>query len=122
MPYIGKDPRMGGGDSFCDRLNCTFTVFILALFSIIVTTRVYVGDQVYLSVCRCVGVCGEVCRYVCRCVGVCICMNVCGDVHLGLVLHHSHYQSVCWRSGLFACVCVGKCIVMCVGLFKCVCV
>ena len=41
-------------------------VFILALFSIIVTTRVYVGDQVYL-----VGVC--VCRCECRCVCVCAC-------------------------------------------------
>ena len=41
-----KDPRAGGGDSFCDRLNCSFTVYLLILFSVIVTTRVYVGDQV----------------------------------------------------------------------------
>ncbi|KAK2168843.1 hypothetical protein NP493_1216g00043 [Ridgeia piscesae] len=41
-----KDPRAGGGDSFCDRLNCSFTVYVLAIFSILVTTRVYVGDQV----------------------------------------------------------------------------
>ena len=41
-----NDPRAGGGDSFCDRLNCKFTVYVLILFSILITTRMYVGDQV----------------------------------------------------------------------------
>ncbi|KAK2168841.1 hypothetical protein NP493_1216g00035 [Ridgeia piscesae] len=40
------DSRAGGGDSFCDRLNCKFTVFVLIIFSLLVTTRMYVGDQV----------------------------------------------------------------------------
>lgn len=32
------DPRLGGADSFCDRLNCTWSVYILVLFAIVVTT------------------------------------------------------------------------------------
>ena len=40
------DPRVGGADSFCDRLNCRYTVYILAIFGIMVTTVFYVGAPV----------------------------------------------------------------------------
>ncbi len=40
------DPRIGGGDSFCDRLNCRYTVYILILFAILVTTKHYVGEPI----------------------------------------------------------------------------
>lgn len=40
------DPRLGGADSFCDRLNCRYTVSILAVFAIMVTTRQYVGEPI----------------------------------------------------------------------------
>ena len=41
-----KRQRSGGTDSFCDRLNCTYTMYVLIAFSVIVTSRAYVGDQV----------------------------------------------------------------------------
>ncbi|KAK2168842.1 hypothetical protein NP493_1216g00090 [Ridgeia piscesae] len=41
-----RDSRVGGGDCFCDRLNCKYTVYLMVVFSLIVTTRRYVGDQV----------------------------------------------------------------------------
>ena len=41
-----KDPRMGGADSFCDRLSSRFTVILCVLFSILVTTTHYVGTPV----------------------------------------------------------------------------
>ena len=40
------DPRLGGGDSFCDRLSCRYTVFLLIIFSLLVTTKHYVGDPI----------------------------------------------------------------------------
>ncbi len=40
------DSRIGGGDSFCDRLNCRYTVYILILFAILVTTKHYVGETI----------------------------------------------------------------------------
>ena len=36
----------GAGDSFCDRLNSKFTVYVLVLCGLLITTRHYVGDQV----------------------------------------------------------------------------
>ena len=41
-----RDSRVGGGDCFCDRLNCKYTVYLMVVFSLLVTTRRYVGDQV----------------------------------------------------------------------------
>ncbi|KAI0240156.1 hypothetical protein LSAT2_009149 [Lamellibrachia satsuma] len=41
-----RDSRVGGGDCFCDRLNCKYTVYLMVAFSLLVTTRRYVGDQV----------------------------------------------------------------------------
>ena len=38
------DPRVGGADSFSDRLNCKYTVFTLILFAIITTNQLFVGD------------------------------------------------------------------------------
>ena len=35
-----SDPRVGGGDSFCDRLNNRYTVYVLVLFSALITTKV----------------------------------------------------------------------------------
>ena len=40
------DPRVGGGDSFCDRLNCRYTVYVLVILAILVTTKHYVGDPI----------------------------------------------------------------------------
>lgn len=36
------DARIGGADSYSDRLNCKYTVFILAFFTLMVTARQYV--------------------------------------------------------------------------------
>lgn len=46
--FIGdfKDPRVGGADSFCDRLSCRFTVFVLVVFATLVTARHYVGEPI----------------------------------------------------------------------------
>ena len=41
-----SDARIGGGDSFCDRLNCRFTVYILVIFALLITTKHYVGDPI----------------------------------------------------------------------------
>ncbi len=35
-----SDPRVGGGDSFCDRLNNRYTVYVLVIFSALITTKV----------------------------------------------------------------------------------
>ena len=40
-----SDPRLGGGDSYCDRLNCQWTVFVLLLFAILITTNMYVFGE-----------------------------------------------------------------------------
>ena len=40
------DVRVGGGDSFCDRLNCRYTVYLLIIFALLVTTKHYVGDPI----------------------------------------------------------------------------
>ena len=40
------DPRVGGGDSHTDRLNCRYTVYILVIFAILVMTRQYAGDPI----------------------------------------------------------------------------
>ena len=37
------DKRVGGGDSFVDRLNCSYTVLILVIFSIGITTKQWLG-------------------------------------------------------------------------------
>ena len=42
----GKDARTGGGDSYCDRLNCRYTVFVLTIGALVVTSRVQVGDPI----------------------------------------------------------------------------
>ena len=39
-----SDPRLGGGDSFCDRLNNRYTVYVLVLFSALITTKVILRD------------------------------------------------------------------------------
>ena len=41
-----KDPRVGGADSFCDRLNCCHTAFILVVFAIMITAKQYVGSPI----------------------------------------------------------------------------
>lgn len=38
--------HMGGGDSFVDRLNCRYTVMLLAAFSLLITTKHYVKDPI----------------------------------------------------------------------------
>ena len=38
------DTRKGGGDSFCDRLNCRYTVYVLAIIALGITTKQYFGD------------------------------------------------------------------------------
>lgn len=40
------DGRLGGGDSHSDRLSCCYTVIILILFSLLVTTRQLAGDPI----------------------------------------------------------------------------
>ena len=40
------DSRVGGGDSFTDRLNCRYTTLVLGIFAILVTTKHYVGDPI----------------------------------------------------------------------------
>lgn len=40
------DPCIGGADSFCDRLSNRYTVSILVIFSIMLTTRQYVGEPI----------------------------------------------------------------------------
>lgn len=42
----GSDARSGYGDSFCDRVNCRYTVFVLTVFALVVTSRVQVGDPI----------------------------------------------------------------------------
>ena len=39
-----SDNRMGGGDSFVDRLSCSYTVMVLCLFAVGVTTKQYLGE------------------------------------------------------------------------------
>lgn len=41
-----SDARKGGGDTFSDRLSSRYTVFLLIIFSIIVTTRHIVGSPI----------------------------------------------------------------------------
>ena len=41
-----SDPRVGGGDNFFDRLSCRFTVYLLVIFALLVTTRHYVGEPI----------------------------------------------------------------------------
>jgi hypothetical protein len=43
---FGLDPRIGGADSFCDRLNCRVTVFVLTIFAMLVTAKFYVSDPI----------------------------------------------------------------------------
>ena len=40
----GNDPQSGGGDSFCDRLSCRYTIFVLSVLALFVTSRVHLGD------------------------------------------------------------------------------
>ena len=42
----GRDPQAGGGDSFCDRINCSYTVLLLSVFALLVTSRVQIGDPI----------------------------------------------------------------------------
>ena len=44
------DSQRGSSDTFCDRLNSVYTVFVIAIFAFLITTRTYVGDQI---VCWC---------------------------------------------------------------------
>lgn len=41
-----SDPRVGAANSFSDRLNHRFTVSILGVFALIITTRQYVGEPI----------------------------------------------------------------------------
>lgn len=41
---VGDSP--GSCDTFGDRLNCVYTVFIVAVFAFLITTKNYVGEQV----------------------------------------------------------------------------
>jgi hypothetical protein len=38
--------KLGGADTFADQLNCKYTVYVLSLFAILVTTKVYVGEPI----------------------------------------------------------------------------
>ena len=38
--------KLGGADGFSDQLSCKWTVFLLSLFAIISTTRIYVSDPI----------------------------------------------------------------------------
>ena len=40
------DARIGGADSFVDRLNCRYTVYIFVVSAFFVTARHYVGDPI----------------------------------------------------------------------------
>ena len=40
------DARVGGADSFSDRLSCRYTVFIFVLLAFFVTARHYVGEPI----------------------------------------------------------------------------
>ena len=40
------DHRPRSGDSFSDKLNCSYSTFLLVLFSIMTTTKIYVGDPI----------------------------------------------------------------------------
>ena len=39
-----NDNRVGGGDSFVDRLSCSYTVMILAVFAALITTKQWLGE------------------------------------------------------------------------------
>ena len=39
-----KDSRLGGGDSFVDRLSCSYTVFVLGIFAVSVTANQWLGE------------------------------------------------------------------------------
>ena len=41
-----SDPLIGGADSFADRLSCSYTVFVLGLCTLFVTTTNHVGEPV----------------------------------------------------------------------------
>ena len=41
-----SDPLIGGADSFADRLSCSYTVFVLGLCALSVTTTNYIGEPV----------------------------------------------------------------------------
>ena len=41
-----KDPRMGGGDSFVDRLSNRYTVYVLMILAIMITTKNYAGHPI----------------------------------------------------------------------------
>ena len=41
---VQSDNRMGGGDSFVDRLSCSYTVLILFVFAVIITTKQWLGE------------------------------------------------------------------------------
>ena len=41
-----KDFRLGGGDSFSDRLSCRYTAAILVMFALMVTTKHYMGEPI----------------------------------------------------------------------------
>ena len=40
------DARIGGADSFVDRLNCRYTVYVFLVSSFFVTARHYVGEPI----------------------------------------------------------------------------
>lgn len=44
--HSSGDSRIGGADSFSDRLSCHYTVSMLAFFTFMVTTRQYVGEPI----------------------------------------------------------------------------
>ena len=46
VSFTSRDAQTGGGDSFVDRLNCRYTVFILSVFAIMVTTKHYAGEPI----------------------------------------------------------------------------
>ncbi len=46
--FVGdiSDPRIGGGDTFADRINCRYTPSLLIIFAVVTTTKNYVGDPI----------------------------------------------------------------------------
>lgn len=40
------DSKSGGGDTWCDRLNCKYTVYLLVFFALLVTTRHFVDEPI----------------------------------------------------------------------------